>query len=258
MIKYQNKGQTKVGNGTSDLNSESGKSYSIHLRIKTEREKLNLSHEQLGNKVGVSASAIAKWEKSTIPKTKSIQKLADVFKCTFEDLLTGKSYLFEPESKSMVVSAPDPPVYKGSISLADGIKMATDVLNSGTTYARALYMNIVHFDAAIKAEERAARYQIEMKGQSERINGLEKEQFELKKQIFGLMDQLKNHVYRHPLGEILMDDFDMPKANIAKALDIQKENKDKRLGEILIEMGVLSEKALQEALDRQRQTDDNK
>ena len=60
-------------------------------RIKKERENLNLSREQLANKIGVSYSAIAMYEQGNRePNNTLALKMCEIFDCSL-DYLIGKS-----------------------------------------------------------------------------------------------------------------------------------------------------------------------
>ena len=69
--------------------------------------------------------------------------------------------------------------------------MATDVLVSNTSYTYALYLNIVHFDRAIKAETRITTLE-------NKCEILEKKVTDLIK----IVESLRNHgVYKDPAVE---------------------------------------------------------
>lgn len=56
--------------------------------IKTYREKQGYTQEELGDLLGVGRAAVAQWERgANVPKTKTLLKLASIFKCSVEDLL---------------------------------------------------------------------------------------------------------------------------------------------------------------------------
>jgi hypothetical protein len=57
--------------------------------------------------------------------------------------------------------------------LGEAVGMATEVLSSGTSYATALYLNIQHFDRAIRAENRICFLEQENVGLKDRIDQLE-------------------------------------------------------------------------------------
>lgn len=55
--------------------------------IASERTKLGLSQEQLGNLLGVSRDIVSKWELGvTNPKADTVMKLAETFGCSIDYL----------------------------------------------------------------------------------------------------------------------------------------------------------------------------
>lgn len=58
------------------------------MNINKLREKHKLTQSDLSDKIGVSQSAVAKWETGeTIPSTKNLIKLAQIFNCTIDELV---------------------------------------------------------------------------------------------------------------------------------------------------------------------------
>ena len=58
------------------------------MKIKDFRQEKNLSQTDLALKVGVSQSAVAKWETGeTIPATRHLIKLVEIFNCTIDELV---------------------------------------------------------------------------------------------------------------------------------------------------------------------------
>jgi SOS-response transcriptional repressor LexA len=63
---------------------------SIGFRIKKRREDVNLTQEQLGNKIGRSEVTIGSWERNLHqPKGNNLAALASALDCTADYLLTG-------------------------------------------------------------------------------------------------------------------------------------------------------------------------
>ena len=60
-------------------------------RIKELRKGAGMTQEELGNKIGVSAQAVSKWECGSVPDTELIPKIADCFEVTI-DALFGRDY----------------------------------------------------------------------------------------------------------------------------------------------------------------------
>jgi len=60
-------------------------------RIKQKRKELNLTQEELADKVGVSYQAVSKWENnSSMPDTAILPALSSIFDVTLDYLFTGK------------------------------------------------------------------------------------------------------------------------------------------------------------------------
>lgn len=58
------------------------------LNIKQKREKLNYSQRQLAKILGVNFTTVSKWELGiAYPRFSTLLKLADVFKCSINDLI---------------------------------------------------------------------------------------------------------------------------------------------------------------------------
>ncbi len=59
-------------------------------RIKTEREKLSMSQDELAQKMDISRQAISKWETgNSYPDIEKILKLSQIFNLTLDDLVKG-------------------------------------------------------------------------------------------------------------------------------------------------------------------------
>jgi transcriptional regulator with XRE-family HTH domain len=59
-------------------------------RIKNEREKINLSQDELAEKMDISRQAISKWETGkSYPDIEKILKLSDIFNLTLDELVKG-------------------------------------------------------------------------------------------------------------------------------------------------------------------------
>jgi transcriptional regulator with XRE-family HTH domain len=61
----------------------------IHERIKSRRESLGLTLEQVGERLGVSWQAVQAWETRTAPKRTRVADVARVLETTAEHLLLG-------------------------------------------------------------------------------------------------------------------------------------------------------------------------
>lgn len=60
------------------------------MSIKKFRIENKFTQFSLAKELGVSQSAVAKWENGvTVPRMNILQKLADLFGCTIDDLVRG-------------------------------------------------------------------------------------------------------------------------------------------------------------------------
>ena len=59
-------------------------------RIKTEREKLNMSQDELAGKMNISRQSVSKWETgSSYPDIEKILKLSEIFHLSLDELVKG-------------------------------------------------------------------------------------------------------------------------------------------------------------------------
>ncbi|MFD2831233.1 helix-turn-helix domain-containing protein [Corticicoccus populi] len=60
----------------------------FHIKLKTERKKLNLSQEELAEKLNISRQSISKWEREKgYPSIETLIKLSELFNITVDELL---------------------------------------------------------------------------------------------------------------------------------------------------------------------------
>jgi len=154
------------------------------------------------DKIGKSVKTLERWESKKghhLPNSTALAKIINQFPDNNVDmnwLLTGKGEPFpgaraqfpevcgdliykdtERVNGALPVSGPTPG-YTGKpedteIKVSDALTMTARVLESGTSYATALYLNIVHFDQAIQAEKRITKLEIECDELKERLSALE-------------------------------------------------------------------------------------
>lgn len=68
------------------------RNYDLGNRIYQLRKAKKLSQKELGNMLGVSNKSVSKWENgTTIPKTDTLVKLAQIFEISPQELLQGKT-----------------------------------------------------------------------------------------------------------------------------------------------------------------------
>lgn len=62
----------------------------VYLKIRAERKKMNMTQEQLAEKIGVSTKTIVNWENDiAMPRLENCQRLRSLFEITLDDLLEG-------------------------------------------------------------------------------------------------------------------------------------------------------------------------
>lgn len=149
------------------------------------REKLHHSdilktlREELG---GVSQAKLANEVNVPVDKIKAIEagktKISAEFALLLEEklhvnlrwLLTGKGDIF-PQN---ILQQPDSSSSNAAVEfkISEALTMTAGVLESGTSYATALYLNIQHFHRAIQAETRLARLESRVEALEEVIRKL--------------------------------------------------------------------------------------
>lgn len=81
----------------------------------------------------------------------------------------------EPQARREPAAArPQPQAEVRDFRISDAIAMTAQVLESGTSYATALYLNIQHFHRAITAEERITQLEKTLAAMQEQIDNLKK------------------------------------------------------------------------------------
>ncbi len=165
------------------------------IRLKNRREEIGLTQKELAKKIGADKNTIQNYEAGGYPKGDYSILLAKELRCTLDWLLMGEGPV--PESViNDTVKVSD--VFRGELrdqherikeewvvdasgnersrpfKLSDAITMAARVLDSGTSYAYALYLNVLHFDRAINAENRIANLEKENGDIKQRLADLEK------------------------------------------------------------------------------------
>jgi len=148
----------------------------------------DLDRDAFGAKIGVSGRTVQRWElNNELPKGKEVVKIAEVFNVNAHWLLTGNG---DPYIKDRIRGSPQniqEPNQNYSASgadndseeismqdfrMSDALTMCARVLDSGTSYATALYLNIQHFNRALTAEERLAHLEYCQKSLEDKVNAL--------------------------------------------------------------------------------------
>ncbi|WP_251521267.1 MULTISPECIES: helix-turn-helix domain-containing protein [Staphylococcus] len=66
----------------------------FHSKLKEERKKLNLSQDDLAQKLNISRQSISKWEREKgYPNIETLIELSEIFNITIDELLKGDDFL---------------------------------------------------------------------------------------------------------------------------------------------------------------------
>jgi transcriptional regulator with XRE-family HTH domain len=184
------------------LNLREGK-MSEGKRIKELRDTLDLSQKDFGAKIHRVKGTISQIEHDKYPIEASLrQSIAHVFNVREEWLRDGTGEMFnnktynafscDKQRKGVMLkemNSADPDVEKNKIS--DAVKMCIDVMESGTSYADALYHNLVHFDRAVKSEISQKQYQEDLQIVNDKYLELEKALSEMRTRMDEVIDENK-------------------------------------------------------------------
>ena len=180
------------------------KSETFGERVFRLRTALGLSQSQLARKIGASHGSIQNYEANSLPKGEYAIKLAGVFNCSIDWLLTGKNTVpiykdtnLEPghgseKSENAAQSATthhhqknDTPSSQPPIT--ELITKTIEIMESETVFSSALSANIQAFHEATRAEQKLTELQANtekrFKKMDRRIAALETENNKLKEQI---------------------------------------------------------------------------
>jgi len=121
-----------------------------------------VSQEKVARKAGISVTAYQTAESGVIPGYAVLTKLSKFFNTPKETLLNppDNEPLINKDREREGGGGIPTPARPRSIEQPIGfeashvLKMAARVIASNTSYAQALYLNIIHFDRATQAEER--------------------------------------------------------------------------------------------------------
>jgi len=138
-------------------------------KIKKRREQMGLKRNALAALVGVSRNTIYNWESGgNQPDKYRQQLLTTALQCDISDISYGEGEPFPDAGQkgkevsvtsAHPVTAKDAPLsstvpatpFTNEFRISEALQMTARVLESGTSYATALYLNIQHFDRAITA-----------------------------------------------------------------------------------------------------------
>ena len=125
-------------------------------RIKQIRKFLKLNQDDFAKKIGIeSAVAVSNYEKNQ--RTPDINKLliiSKLGKISLDELVTGNKIEYketQDQFNSTHIIKEGTEDYP-EIKISEALRMCSAVLESKTSYAVALYHNLMHFDRAVKNE----------------------------------------------------------------------------------------------------------
>ena len=173
---------------------------SIGERIKKIRG--DLSRKEFIKRIGVSQASLTNYEtKNMTPKGEVLQKICEEFGADLQWLLTGKE---SPEftlsldreirvthdSALALTCVQDGAVAESqgeyatnAFKVSEALTMAVKILESNTSFATALYLDIQHFYRAVQSEERFMTLLDEKKKLVKKVQDVEKNCEKLKKRI---------------------------------------------------------------------------
>ena len=148
--------------------------------------------EQAAFSIGVSYGTYQRWEYAGLPGRKNIRKIADFYGCSeswlnegvgepFPDKQTGYKEVILPERQ---INIEGPGEYREKpFKISEDLAMAARILESSSSYAIALHLNIRSFDEALTDKERLTRLEAQMSEIFIEINALKNENKVLKERL---------------------------------------------------------------------------
>jgi transcriptional regulator with XRE-family HTH domain len=145
------------------------KNTKIGERLRQAREFLGLTQEELGSKLGLSRYTVMKYESGDIPHDKSLASSLER-ECRINSawLLAGKGEMMTSSGMESLAKFTDK-------TKTEILATASRILDSGTTYADALSVNILHLDKAIKDEIRIGLIEEEQRRLADELSALREE-----------------------------------------------------------------------------------
>lgn len=131
-------------------------------------------------KAGIAPGTFHAYTKGRLPQGEQLIRIHKTYRVNIDWLLTGKG---EPYLRDVPAQEPgreennragEPVTQQPDFRISDALTMTAEVLESGTSYATALYLNIQHFHRAISAEKRIEQLELEVSSLRERMIQLEK------------------------------------------------------------------------------------
>jgi len=146
------------------------------------RKGRRISRAAAAKDIPLALSSLQLYEGGVYPGPKNINKLAQYYGCDKGWLLTGQGKPFpgeaapRPNTDGSEADAPhreEAPASAEARSaqiefrISDALAMTARVLESRTSYATALYLNIVHFDRAVSSESIVSKCEEDLRAQGE-------------------------------------------------------------------------------------------
>ncbi|OPY15641.1 MAG: Helix-turn-helix domain protein [Syntrophus sp. PtaB.Bin001] len=176
-------------------------------RVRKIRESVGITQAKFGEPLGFKWYKIKDIEAGKINVSPEIaKKLSNAYSIRFEWILTGEGSMKTENVRSTTSEQSahedsSQPVIEGNYQsrfrVSDALTMCARVLESGTSYATTLYMNIHHFDRAISAEERinqVEQNQTEMEVRNQEIEArsqsIEQQMKSMMQEMAGLKEKI--------------------------------------------------------------------
>jgi hypothetical protein len=186
----------------------------LKKRVRWAINRICKNHEHtnktLAPLLGVNVGTLSNYRTmKNLPKASFIIKLCELFECNKEWLMTGKGRPFyktadfyddginmeknesPPGSVQFDSTQEDLQCHGMEFRISDAMTMCARVLESGTSYATALYLNIQHFDRAVQAETVVKKCQDDLKVMGASIAKMQSRMDELEKENRNLHEEIR-------------------------------------------------------------------
>jgi transcriptional regulator with XRE-family HTH domain len=176
-------------------------------RLKWLRKRFGLSSKSAAAEaLNIKYGTYQRYEYGGQPSRKNYKIIADYYKCSLPWLITGEGEPFPGEAASRHdVDGPDPaPPHREEapasaearrapieFRISDALAMTARVLESRTSYATALYLNIVHFDRAVSSESIVSKCEEDLRAQGELLTKMQARLDDLENQNKTLTQEIR-------------------------------------------------------------------
>ncbi len=147
-------------------------------RLAGMRKEKNLSQADVVSLIGIRS--YQRYEHGYPPNKNNFNKLVDFYQCSGYWLFSGdgEQYPSKEHQDPVIILKEEPVDYKMSgkkadFDTVDAMRMVTNILLSGTSYANALFLKIQHFDRAITAESRISNLENKNNDLNNKISKME-------------------------------------------------------------------------------------